>query len=203
MKLTITKCNLKGCNNITTDILEKEFGSYCFLHSSYTYDKFYHDKDAFVSKSKLVLSPTSSRQVVVENTEKVEYTNYNYKPLEVSSRTYSVPSPSRKYNLVNKTECGLCKVMYPESNLMKCGHLVCEECLRGIVKSPYCPFCEVYMEGPYVTEEIMELIETKYKKNIEEDESSSSSDEESLSSEESSDEEEYENFDEEIEKDSL
>ncbi len=197
MKLTITKCNLKGCNNITTDILEKEFGSYCFLHSSYT-----HKKNVKNENIIHVLSPTSSRQVVVENTEKVEYTNYNYKPLEVSSRTYSVPSPSRKYNLVNKIECGLCKVMYPESNLMKCGHLVCEECLKGIVRSPYCPFCEVYMEGPYVTEEIMGLIETKYKedleKNVEE-----SSDEESLSSEESSDEEEYENFDEEIEKDSL
>ena len=70
---------------------------------------------------------------------------------------------------------------------MKCGHLICPECLEGRVRKPYCDFCGEPLEGPFVTPEMLSKIEDKYKKDQEE--GTDNYFEEESSDEESSDEE--------------
>jgi hypothetical protein len=163
MKVVFTHCQLRGCKNITQNRFKEEYGAFCFLHSKYTHPFGYEEPEqktpSPVSPRRTPLSPTrtaSTYETIEEN------------PELVSSSRYKVPSPSRKsLSISQKIECAICKDFYNQTNVMKCGHLICGECLQEL-RSPYCPFCGEYMEGPFITEEIMRMIQDKYKQDINE-----------------------------------
>ena len=162
MKVVFIHCQLKGCKNITQNIFKEEYGSFCFLHSKYTHPFIYEEpelKDA---------SPLSSRRTPLSpSRENIFFNTVDSSPEIVSSSRYKVPSPSRKSKDVPKIECAICKDFYDQTNVMKCGHLICKQCLQEL-RSPYCPFCGEYMEGPFITEEIMQMIQDKYKQDLNE-----------------------------------
>jgi hypothetical protein len=71
---------------------------------------------------------------------------------------------------------------------MMCGHMICPQCLEGIVRSPYCEFCGKFLEGPFLNEKLSIMINNKYKQDLERIENEKEY--ESSSSEEESDSEE-------------
>jgi hypothetical protein len=162
MKVVFTHCQLKGCKNITQNIFKEEYGAFCFLHSKYTHP---FGQKELEEKS---LSPVSPRRTPLSPTKTIDvYDTFEASPEIVSSSRYKVPSPSRKSIIIPKIECGICKDFYEQTNVMKCGHLICGQCLQEL-RSPYCPFCGEYMEGPFITKEIMQTIEDKYKQDLNE-----------------------------------
>jgi len=162
MKVVFTHCQLKGCKNITQKIFKEEYGAFCFLHSKYTHPFGYEEPEqkspSPVSPRRTPLSPTRTANII---------DIFAANPEMVSSSRYKVPSPSRKSVIVPKIECAICKDFYEQTNVMKCGHLICSQCLQEL-RSPYCPFCGEYMEGPFITEDIMQIIQDKYKQDLNE-----------------------------------
>ena len=208
MNVTFVKCESFGCKNLTSDLYKKLYGAYCFEHTSKV-----NKPVGFLDKPK-TLSPISPRRTVtagsptrfsgensgsVSLSPEVTFENYEYKPMKVSSPRRMPISPTRKSSVyIPKTECCICKDLYEENKIMKCGHLICPECLEGRVRKPYCDFCDEPLEGPFVTPEVFQKIEDKYKMDKERE-----SKEESDSEEESSEsEEEYEEESEEESSDS-
>jgi hypothetical protein len=163
MKVVFTHCQLKGCKNITQNNFKEDYGAYCFLHSKYTHQFGYEE---FEEKSPSKFSSISPRRTPLSPTRiATTYDTFEETLDSVSSSRYKVPSPSRKAIVIPKIECGICKDFYEQTNVMKCGHLICKECLQEL-RSPYCPFCGEYMEGPFITEEIMQMIQDKYKQDL-------------------------------------
>jgi hypothetical protein len=224
MNVTFVKCESFGCKNLTSDLYKKLYGSYCFEHTSKV-----NKPVGFLDNPK-TLSPISPRRTVgpgspsrnsriaggtLENSSlspEITFENYEYKPMKVSSPRRMPVSPPRKTPAyIPKTECCICKDLYEENKVMKCGHLICPECLEGRVREPYCDFCDEPLEGPFVTPEVLQKIEDKYKmdkereikKEPESEEESSESEEEEYEEENSeSEEEEYEEENSESEEDS-
>lgn len=162
MKVVFTHCQLKGCKNITQNRFKKEYGAFCFLHSKYTHPFGYKESEEKGA------SPLSSRRTPLSpSLDSIFYNDEDSSPEIVSSSRYKAPSPSRKSNITPQIECAICKDFYDQPNVMKCGHLICKQCLQEL-RSPYCPFCEEYMEGPFITEEIMQMIQDKYKQDLNE-----------------------------------
>jgi hypothetical protein len=97
------------------------------------------------------------------------FENYESSPIITKSIKTSVPSPRRTEKFVKKVECCYCTDPYDISKVMKCGHMICPQCLEGIVRSPYCEFCKDgnLLEGPFMNDKIFSIIETKYKQDIE------------------------------------
>jgi hypothetical protein len=112
------------------------------------------------------------------------FENYESSPLIVESIKTSVPSPRRNTKFVKKVDCCYCTDPYDISKVMNCGHMICPQCLEGIVRSPYCEFCGNLLEGPFITEKLSMIINNKYKQDLEK-----LSNEEEYYSEESSEEE--------------
>jgi hypothetical protein len=97
------------------------------------------------------------------------FENYESSPIMTQSIRTSVPSPRRTEKFVKKVECCYCTDPYDISKVMKCGHMICPQCLEGVVRSPYCEFCKdgSFLEGPFMTEKIQSIIDTKYKQDME------------------------------------
>ncbi len=166
MKVGFIHCQLKGCKNITKDIYKEEYGAFCFLHTKYISP--FRDLEFSISKRiDSPGSPVSSRRTPLSSmieTENFENPNPIY-TTPVNSSRYKVPSPKSKSVYIPKMECGICKDLYEQTNAMTCGHLICPNDLKDL-RSPYCPFCNQEMQGPFVTEEVMQTIQDKYKQDI-------------------------------------
>jgi hypothetical protein len=168
MKVGFIHCQLKGCKNITKDLYKEEYGAYCFLHTKYI-SPFQYLEISMSNRIASPGSPVSSRRIPLssmietENFEKNEPIVNSLKP--VSSSKYKIPSPKSKSVYIPKMECGICKDLYEQTNVMECGHLICPNDLKDL-RSPYCPFCNQEMRGPFVTEEVMQIIQDKYKQDI-------------------------------------
>jgi len=208
MNVTFVKCESFGCKNLTSDLYKKLYGAYCFEHTSKV-----NKPAGFLDKPK-TLSPISPRRTVTPGSPirspnvsagspEVTFENYEYKPMKVSSPRRMPVSPSRKSSVyIPKTECCICKDLYEENKIMKCGHLICPECLEGRVREPYCDFCGEPLDGPFVTPEVLQKIEDKYKMDKENTLSSPEKEESEEESEEESDYEEEESETEEEESES-
>jgi hypothetical protein len=181
MKVTFVQCQAYQCKNITTDLYKEKYGAYCFKHTGKT------KKPQNIEVKDVKLSAVSPRRVQVQGLQ-TTVENYEYNPMKVKSEKMKVPSPRRNLSFVPKTECGICKMKYDETDLMKCGHLVCSECLKENVRTVYCPFCNEKMEGPCITEKVFENLQNKYledlnkveEEKLEESSESSSESEEEL-----------------------
>ena len=164
MKVGFMHCQLKGCKNITKDNYKEEYGAYCFLHTKYTsLFRDFSPKSSIspVSPRRTPLSP--GREVLIFENPILEFPFET--PKSVTPSRYKVPSPKSKSVYIPKIECGICKDLYEQTNVMKCGHLICPEDLKQL-RNPYCPFCGIYMEGPFITEEIIQIVQDKYKQDI-------------------------------------
>jgi hypothetical protein len=97
------------------------------------------------------------------------FENYESSPVMTQSIKTFTPSPRRTEKFVKKVECCYCTDPYDISKVMKCGHMICPQCLEGVVRSPYCEFCKdgPFLEGPFMTEFLQSIIDTKYKQDLE------------------------------------
>jgi len=203
MNVTFVKCDSFKCKNLTSDLYKKLYGSYCFEHTAKV------NKPAGVLEKPKNISPISPRRTVLpgsplgNKSPDITFENYEYKPAVAPSIKFSPVSPKRTVSYIRKTECCICKNPYDETKIMKCGHLICPECLEGRVRTPFCDFCGEALEGPFVTPEVLAKIEDKYKQDQEreifEENSESESDYEEIESESDYEEEESESEEEESE----
>jgi hypothetical protein len=170
MEVTFVRCESFGCKNLTSDLYKKLYGAYCFEHCAKT-----NKPIGVLDKPKLIspISPRRTKTLEVQTLKSpgVEFENYEFKPASVPSAKFTPVSPKRispdKEFFVRKTECCICKNPYDETKTMKCGHLICPECLEGRIRTPYCDFCGEPLEGPFVTPEVLAKIEDKYKHDLE------------------------------------
>lgn len=177
MDVTLVRCESFGCINLTTDLYKKLYGAYCFEHCAKT-----NKPLGVLDKPKLIspISPRRTKTLEVQALNKktkspgVSFENYEFKPVNVPSAKFTPVSPKRssldKEFYTRKTECCICKNPYDETKIMKCGHLICPECLEGRVRKPYCDFCGEPLDGPFVTPEVLSKIEDKYKQDQEKSE---------------------------------
>jgi hypothetical protein len=164
MKVGFIHCQLKGCKNITKDNYKQEYGTYCFLHTKYVSPFRDFSIESSISPVSPRRTPLSPRREILSFENPVIELPFEA-PKPVTPSRYKVPSPKSKSLYIPKIECGICKDLYEQTNAMNCGHLICPEDLKEL-RSPYCPFCGIYMEGPFVTEEAMQIIQDKYKQDI-------------------------------------
>lgn len=95
------------------------------------------------------------------------FENYQGSPVIVESIKTSIPSPKSNSKFVKKVECCYCMDPYDISKVMNCGHMICPQCLEGIVRNPFCEFCDKVLEGPFMTEKLSMIINIKYKQDLE------------------------------------
>jgi hypothetical protein len=95
------------------------------------------------------------------------FENYQSSPIVVESIKTPVLSPRRNSKFIKKIECCYCTDPYDISKVMNCGHMICPQCLEGIVRSPYCEFCDNLLEGPFLTEKLSMIINNRYKQDLE------------------------------------
>jgi len=197
MNVAFVKCEFYGCKNITTGSYKDLYGAFCFEHTGK------NKAPMGIPENKQKLSPISPRRISLQRREtdpisEPVFENYEYKVSKVASPKLSIPSPSRRFSLIQKMECCICKDKYDENKVMNCGHMICPQCLEGRIRSPYCDFCGEPLEGPFVTEEIYQNIMDKYKqdqeRNVEEDEEEGNEEEANEEEEENEYEAEYEEF---------
>ena len=98
--------------------------------------------------------------------ESVKVLNISSSQKKVKSQIRKIPSlvSENKYDIM---DCCVCDTSHSISNKMKCGHLLCEECLDHI-RSLKCPVCKEELSGPLLSDEIAEDIGKRYKEDIEE-----------------------------------
>jgi hypothetical protein len=154
-----TLCMYKDCNNLTTDSLS-EYGTYCFQHSQYTKEPVKFKNESIRPLSSVTISLGSMN-----------------KPFE-SSVIYSSSKPERKVKSMtkkipflvdknDKMECCICDDEMNVENKMSCGHLVCDDCLDHI-RTMKCPICKENMNGPLLTNEVIDEIMLKNREDLEE-----------------------------------
>ncbi len=68
------------------------------------------------------------------------------------------------HNNVHYMQCCMCEDHHHNEKKMKCGHLVCGDCLEHI-REMKCPTCYDYLEGPLMYPEIIEDIEDKMRQD--------------------------------------
>lgn len=157
--IKLVKCSINGCTNLTSDELS-EYGFFCFQHTGGTRPpkKFVKEVKKKVSKQ---ASPLRNRLILLsENTTTIDFKESIPKSINPVRR---LPHPLEKCCGLscNMMQCCTCGNSIDSQFKMKCGHLVCRECLLS-VSSPYCPGCNTVLEGPLVSNEILGDIITKY-----------------------------------------
>jgi hypothetical protein len=162
-----TLCMVKECSNLTTDEFS-EYGTYCFEHSNLT-------NSPILTKNYQITSKLKSLTVSLGKLNKPFDSVYIYsssKPeRKVKSTERKIPvvldNSKRMKTTYEKMDCCVCENKDFISNKMKCGHLVCLECLDHI-RSFKCPLCQEEMEGILLTNNILEEIEVRYREDLDE-----------------------------------
>jgi len=162
----LTKCSKDDCNNLTKDVLS-EYGTYCFQHSNMT-----HKPRVLVKATNKVGELASTTMVF---STKVQYMDVGEKVRSTVSPVRRIPPPVRKTvteilasetdNIYDTMECCVCDDKVLGSMSMKCGHVVCGECL-DLVRNSRCPVCLKKMEGPLITEYVVEDIREREKEDM-------------------------------------
>jgi len=163
-----TLCMYKNCSNLTTNI-NSEYGTYCFQHSSNTNGPMEKTlkKDPFNSG----ISPITISMGRMNRPLEPSMILSSSKPeKKVKSQTKKIPvildKQKKIYTSNQMMECCVCSDEYPINDKMKCGHLVCSECLDHL-RSMKCPICNETIEGPLINKDILEEIESKYREDME------------------------------------
>jgi hypothetical protein len=94
----------------------------------------------------------------------MHYTSSPEKKVKAKVKKIPFIFDSQNENSIDKMECCSCDYKDFISNKMKCGHLICLDCLDH-VRQDTCPVCDEIMEGPLLTEEILTEINYKIKED--------------------------------------
>lgn len=73
--------------------------------------------------------------------------------------TYTIFKMDRHKN------CCICTEPIRERDMLKCGHSICIECLKGVRKNE-CPVCRKEIKGRLVTDEILMMILSKEEEDL-------------------------------------
>lgn len=160
-----TLCMFKDCSNISTNNFS-EYGTYCFLHSNSTLEP-RKNTDNIMNK---LSSVTISMGNLNNKNESVQMYSSSLPEKKVKSKVRNTPvvldRKNKNYSIHETMECCICEERTPITDKMKCGHLLCLECLDHI-RSFFCPVCRDELEGPLLTDEILTEIDIKYREDME------------------------------------
>ena len=166
--MNYTLCMIKGCNNLTTNTLS-EYGTYCFQHSNFTIEPQKRENMRISNNLSSITISLGRMDKPLESA--VIYESSSKKERKVKSATRKIPIvlDSHKFGKTkeNTMSCCICETEDFISNKMKCGHLLCEDCLDQ-VRTMKCPVCCCKLEGVLMKPDIIKEIELRYKEDIEE-----------------------------------
>ncbi len=157
---------VKDCSNLTNENYS-EYGTFCFQHSNLTYEPQIHstkkvfDKLSSVSISLGDLSKPFNSASILESSHKSRKVKSEEKKIPIVLDNTIIKKP-----IYDTMSCCVCNENDFINNKMKCGHLVCEECLDHM-RSMKCPLCKIIMEGSLLNDNIVEDIEKRYREDIE------------------------------------
>jgi hypothetical protein len=156
--MELTKCMASECGNLTTKSFP-QYGTFCFQHS-------YMTKEPNARKSEAV-KPVLS-EVALINDKNAEFYTLNPKEKHISANIRRAPLPSVKLKLseFEKINCCLCNSTCYLNDKMKCGHIVCDDCL-DVVRTMDCPCCGNMMEGNLLTPFNIEQIKLREREDAE------------------------------------
>ncbi len=176
--MELTVCIADKCRNVTKNI-SGEYGTYCFLHTYLTHKpRIYTKNDLLIANESEVTSQTilfNNNQN--DNPSKIVAFNTAEKKIKSPIRLLPTPHPSKKTKVSLKNdiqttehmECCSCSDMHHMEHKMKCGHLVCDECVEHLRNSD-CPSCGEILEGPLMVPEMVEEISKRYVNDMKEKE---------------------------------
>ena len=148
--MNLTKCMANECSNLTTDQII-EYGTYCFKHSFMT-----HKPETIKNKDVVLTNTLITRNVVLGNRPRV--VEKVLKERKFISPVRRAPLPVHSLpNLNEIMECCVCNSHDLDKNKMRCGHLICCDCLDH-VRCMKCPQCYNQLEGPLLDSSIETLI---------------------------------------------
>ncbi len=155
--MELTKCMAPECKNLTTK-LYSEYGTFCFQHSYMTMDP--------NPKKTEIVKPVLS-EVALLNGKNAEFMILDVKENHVTATTRKAPLFSKhKINEMESINCCLCNQTCHLNDKMKCGHIVCDDCL-DVVRSMKCPCCDNDMVGNLLTPFNIEQIKTREREDEE------------------------------------
>lgn len=165
--MSFTSCMVKECPNLTTNDFS-EYGTYCFKHSNLTNSPLSNKEVLFNTKLKPI---TISLGKLNRPFESVHIYSSSKPERRVKSSERKIPIVLDSHRILKMNyetiNCCVCENKDVITNKMKCGHLLCSECLDH-VRSLDCPLCEQEMEGPLLTNNVLDEIELKYMEDINE-----------------------------------
>jgi hypothetical protein len=174
--MILTVCVADKCRNLTYDV-SGEYGTYCFAHTSLTHKpRLYTKNDLLLTNESEVSSQTLLfRDDNVTNPTKIVSFNTSEKKVKSPIRLLPTPHPAKKTKTLSKKdiqtienmECCLCSDMHHMEHKMKCGHLVCDECVEHL-RNAECPSCGEVLEGPLMVPEMVEEINKRYVNDMKE-----------------------------------
>ncbi len=153
--MKLTPCSAPKCINLTYDTFS-EYGTFCFLHSRLSFEP-----NVLVKEEEDTNSVT--QRVILMNTKVPTILEINEPTKLVPSEVRRAPVPKSGYSKL-KVECCICTEKNPAEKKMKCGHLLCEECL-DMIKTTDCPECNEKIEGEFITEEMLNDIKYREQEN--------------------------------------
>ena len=176
--MDFTVCTADNCRNITKNV-SGEYGTYCFAHTSLTHKpRIYTKNDLMITNESEVTSQTllftNSKS---DNPTKIVAFNTAEKKIKSPIRLLPTPHPSKKLKAslkkdiqaVEHMECCSCSEMHHMEHKMKCGHLVCDDCVEHL-RNTECPSCGENLEGPLMVPEMLEEINKRYVNDMKEKE---------------------------------
>jgi hypothetical protein len=157
----------RDCVNLTTNDFS-EYGTYCFQHSNLTNPPITFKELSFTTKLKPMTVSLGNLNKPFDSVH-IYSSSRPEKKVRSSERKIPVVLDSHKMIKMNyeTMSCCVCENKDLITNKMKCGHLVCRECL-GDIRHFTCPLCEEEMKGPLLTENVLEEIGVKYREDINE-----------------------------------
>lgn len=163
--MNYTSCMVRECSNLTLNE-HSEYGTYCFQHSNLTISPILPKNVEFTSKLKSI---TISLGKVNKPFEPVHIYSSSRPERKTKSSQKKIPivldSNRKLKNVYEKMNCCVCKNKDLISNKMKCGHLLCIDCLDHI-RTMKCPLCYEEMDGLLLTKDVKKEIEIKYREDI-------------------------------------
>lgn len=134
--MKLTPCSAKDCINLTYDTYSK-YGTFCFKHSSMTFEPYILTKDD--------ISPLSQRVIIMNNKQKsptILEVNETSKPAELEIQR--LPLPFKEYRHI-EVECCMCSDKMSADKKLRCGHIMCDDCIE-MTHCEACPACDCKIE---------------------------------------------------------
>lgn len=165
--MNFTSCMVRECPNLTTGDFS-EYGTYCFQHSNLTNSPLLYKDVSIISKLKPITVSLGKMNKPFESVH-IYSSSKSERKVKSSEKKIPIVLDSHKNIKMNyeTIKCCVCENRDLITNKMKCGHLVCLECLDHI-RCLDCPLCEEELSGPLLTDDMINEIEIKYREDMNE-----------------------------------